>query len=56
MIDESDHAPTRGSREVFERLSAQVEATQSSVRKLLAEDVARFAELIAAAGVPPIVV
>jgi photosystem II stability/assembly factor-like uncharacterized protein len=55
MIDESDHAPTQGARAVFEQLASQVEEAQSNARQLLAQDVARFIELIRAAGIPAIV-
>ena len=55
MIDESDHAPTKGAQEVFAMLSAQVQEAQGRLRTLLEEDVARFSEVVRDAGIPAIV-
>jgi photosystem II stability/assembly factor-like uncharacterized protein len=55
MIDESDHAPTRGAVEVFESLGAQVEEVQGRLRRLLVDEVSRFGTLIQTAAIPPIV-
>jgi hypothetical protein len=55
MIDESDHPPTRGADEVFALLGAQVETTQAALRRLIAEDLTRFSDLLHLAGIPPIV-
>lgn len=54
MVDESDDAPTQGSREVFALLSEQVGAVQKRLRELLDGDVAAFNELVRAAGLPPV--
>jgi hypothetical protein len=55
MIDESDHPPTRGAIEVFASLGAAVETAQAALRRLLADDLSRFGDLLRTAGIPPIV-
>jgi photosystem II stability/assembly factor-like uncharacterized protein len=56
IIDESDHAPTRGATDVFATLAAQVEDVQARLRAVVATDVAQFASRIREAGIPVIVV
>jgi hypothetical protein len=55
MIDESDDAPTKGAEEVFALLSGQVQEAQGRFQAFLAEDVARFGELVREARIPAIV-
>jgi hypothetical protein len=55
MIDESDHAPTKGAQEVFEQLRGQVAEVQGRLQSLLAEEVGRFDGLIREAGLPAII-
>ncbi len=55
MIDESDHAPTEGASQVLDLLSQQVQAAQARLQRLVAEEVSRFADLIRAVAIPPIV-
>jgi photosystem II stability/assembly factor-like uncharacterized protein len=54
MIDESDDAPTRAARQVFDLLSSRVEEVQGRLRALISQDLARFDEQIRQAGIPMI--
>jgi len=54
MIDESDHAPTRGAQEVYEMLRSQLEAQLARLNKLVDGPVKSFNELILAEGLPPV--
>jgi hypothetical protein len=54
MIEESDDAPTKGSHEVFAILSEQVQAQQSAVERLLAEDVKAFNDLVRSSELPAV--
>ncbi len=54
MIDESDHAPTRGAQEVYEMLRSQLEAQLARLKKLVDGPVKSFNELILAEGLPPV--
>jgi photosystem II stability/assembly factor-like uncharacterized protein len=54
LIDESDHAPTQGAREVFAKLDAQCQEQREALRRVLEEDVRAFNELVRALDVPPV--
>ncbi len=54
MIDESDDVPTQGARDVFASLSERVQARQSDLRRIVAEDVAAFNALVRELDVPAV--
>jgi hypothetical protein len=55
MIDESDHAPTQGAREVYAQLSQQLEQQRARLAQVLEEHTRVFGEAVQAAAVPAIV-
>jgi photosystem II stability/assembly factor-like uncharacterized protein len=54
MIDESDHAPTRGATEVYEMLRGQLQEQLTCLQQLLNGPVASFNELIRAEALPAV--
>jgi hypothetical protein len=56
MIDESDHAPTRGAGEVYDMLSDQVAAQRKQLQQLMDEHVPGFGDLVQSLAIPPIAV
>jgi photosystem II stability/assembly factor-like uncharacterized protein len=54
MIDESDDAPTQGAQEVFAQIGEGVESALAKLRRILAEDVGAFNDLLRASNVPPV--
>ncbi|MGI9148353.1 MAG: VPS10 domain-containing protein [Chloroflexota bacterium] len=56
MIDESDHAPTRGAHEVYEQLRAQLEEQRRALTELLEGPVKSFGERLTALNIPAIIV
>jgi hypothetical protein len=56
MIEESDHAPTRQSYEVFNELSSRVATQTGALRQVIDTELAEFNNKVTAAGVPPIAV
>ena len=55
VVSSADAAPTRQAQQVFEELSARVDAQMQQLRELIATDVAAFDKLIRDAKVPTIV-
>jgi hypothetical protein len=55
MIDESDHAPTRGAREVHAMLGDQLEAVQARLRQTIADDVQKLIKTLESAKIPTII-
>jgi photosystem II stability/assembly factor-like uncharacterized protein len=54
MIDESDHGPTQGARDVFAQISERVAEAHAKVRQLQEEEVRAFNDLLREAEVPPV--
>jgi photosystem II stability/assembly factor-like uncharacterized protein len=54
MIDESDHAPTRGAHEVYEMLRGQLDEQRRRWAELLDGPVKSFGDLVRSEGVPAI--
>jgi hypothetical protein len=54
MIDESDHAPTRGAIELYAELRRQLEERRRKLAEVLDEPVRGFNELVGSLGVPPV--
>jgi photosystem II stability/assembly factor-like uncharacterized protein len=54
MIDESDDAPTRGARDVYEQLRGQLEAQQRALTAILDGPVKTFNEMIVSLSIPPL--
>ena len=55
MIDESDHAPTKGAGEVYEMLGEQLDEQQKKLQQLLDEHIPSFGDLVQSLAIPPIV-
>lgn len=55
MIDESDHAPTRGAGEVYTMLSDQLDEQRKHLQHLLNEHIPSFGDLVQSLAIPPIV-
>ena len=56
MIDESDHAPTRGATEVYDLLSGQLEAQRRQLREVLDQPLSEFNAVVSALGIQPVAV
>jgi hypothetical protein len=56
IIDESDHAPTRGAQEVYDQLTNQLQAELRKLTEVVEGPVKSFNDLIQKEGVPPIAV
>ena len=54
VLASADEAPTRQAYQVFDHLSAQIDAQIAQLQNLIDVDVAAFNELVGKAGVPPI--
>jgi hypothetical protein len=55
MVDESDHAPTRGAIEVQGMLGDQLETLQARLRQTISDDVQKLVKMLDASKVPPII-
>jgi len=55
MIDESDHAPTRGAGEVYTLLADQLDEQRTQLQHLLDEQIPSFGDLVQSLAIPPIV-
>jgi hypothetical protein len=56
MIDESDHAPTRGATEVYDLLSGQLEAQRRQLSEVLEQPLSEFNAVVSALGIQPVAV
>jgi len=56
MIDESDHAPTRGAQEVYEQLRSQLEEQRRKLKEVLDGPAKAFGELVKSLDLPPIAI
>ncbi|MBV9173101.1 MAG: glycosyl hydrolase [Chloroflexi bacterium] len=56
MVDESDHAPTRGAQEVYEQLRSQLDDVRRRFDQLLQTEVKQFSERVQSLNVPAILV
>jgi hypothetical protein len=54
MIDESDHAPTQGARDVYAVLSAELEQHRQRLASILDQRLPEFTELLRSLEIPPI--
>ena len=54
MIDESDHAPTRGAHEVYDLLRGQLETQLARLRELIDGPINAFNQLLRSLDVPPV--
>jgi photosystem II stability/assembly factor-like uncharacterized protein len=54
MIDESDHAPTQGARDVYGVLSAELEQHRQRLASILDQRLPEFTELLRSLEIPPI--
>jgi photosystem II stability/assembly factor-like uncharacterized protein len=54
MVDESDHAPTRGAQELYAELRRQLEERRRKLAELMDEPVRGFNELVASVGIPAV--
>jgi photosystem II stability/assembly factor-like uncharacterized protein len=54
IIDESDHAPTRGAQEVYDQLSEQLQAELQKLKEVFEGPLKSFNELIQKEGVLPV--
>ncbi|MGI8854974.1 MAG: WD40/YVTN/BNR-like repeat-containing protein [Thermomicrobiales bacterium] len=55
MIDESDHAPTKGAGEVYDLLKDQIDEQRKKLQQLLDEHIPSFGDLVQSLAIPPIV-
>lgn len=55
MIDESDHAPTRGAQDVYGTLRDHLDAQRMKLARLVDTDVPSFGHLVQSLAIPPIV-
>ncbi|MDQ6832253.1 MAG: glycosyl hydrolase, partial [Chloroflexota bacterium] len=55
MIDESDHAPTKGAGEVYAMLNDQLDEQRKQLQQLLDEHIPSFGDLVQSLAIPPIV-
>jgi hypothetical protein len=54
MIDESDHAPTQGARDVYAVLSGELEQHRQRLASILEQRLPEFTEVLRSLEIPPI--